>query len=244
MFQHVKAAFDLDLPRSEKFVLVALSRYADAEGYCYPGIERLARDTSSNERTVMRAIKSLVKRGLVEKEIRSTSRGRSSNGYQLRLGQQHDIDDTQPDTMSSCPPAQQNTTLATRDAKPATRKPKLDYEAFRVYWNENIPPHWTSCRVINKDRKTLIDKLARDVGVDHAFDAFAAAVRYVTNDEWWLAKADISIQNVMTNGKVIDYAEKQLAIEARGNISGEQVASTVQAVGYYNAILEDDYAKN
>ena len=95
----MKIAFDLDIPSSEKLVLVALSRYADAEGACYPSIARLARDTSFTTNTVTRCVGMLSRRGLIEKCARSTSRGRTSNSYTLRLGQQSVTDDTQTVTL-------------------------------------------------------------------------------------------------------------------------------------------------
>jgi len=99
MFTHIKIAFDLDIPSSEKLVLIALSCHADAEGACYPSISRLAQDTSLTTRTVTRCVGMLSRRGLIEKRARSTPQGRTSNSYTLRLGQQSVTDDTQTVTL-------------------------------------------------------------------------------------------------------------------------------------------------
>jgi DNA-binding transcriptional ArsR family regulator len=69
----------------EKFVLVTLAQYADAEGYCYPGQGKLARLTEMGERTVRDHLASLEQQGLVESEERRQKDGRrTSNGYWLK----------------------------------------------------------------------------------------------------------------------------------------------------------------
>ncbi len=45
-------------PSNAKFILVALSNYADEAGYCYPSQARLARDTGQSERSVRRHLAS------------------------------------------------------------------------------------------------------------------------------------------------------------------------------------------
>lgn len=55
----------LDLPSSEKFVLLALADNANDEGECWPSIQTIARKTNLSERTVQRAIIDLEERRLV-----------------------------------------------------------------------------------------------------------------------------------------------------------------------------------
>ena len=58
--KHMNKALALPLPTREKFVLVALSRYANNEDdTCYPGIIKLAELTGFCPKTVQRAVKTL-----------------------------------------------------------------------------------------------------------------------------------------------------------------------------------------
>jgi len=244
MFTHIKSALDLDIPSSEKLVLVALSRYADAEGACYPGIGRLAQDTSLTTRTVTSCVGALSRRGLIEKRTRSTSRGRTSNSYILRLGQQSEIDDTQTDTISHSRLPRENNELAILETKPVKRQRKPDYDAFKDYWNAVIPPHWAQCIKITDTRQRLIKKLYEDVGAADAFDVFAAGVGFCVNDGWWLGKDGISIENIMSNGKLVGFAEKQQAKDASGGVTGQQVARVTAPANDLAAVLADDYGHN
>jgi hypothetical protein len=60
----------LQLPDSEKIVLLALADCANDEGHCWPGMTSLCRKTSKSDRTVQQAIQALVGRGhLTRREI-------------------------------------------------------------------------------------------------------------------------------------------------------------------------------
>ncbi len=52
--------FDKALPTNEKFILLALARYADKGHHAFPSIERLAYDTALSTRSVQDILKSLV----------------------------------------------------------------------------------------------------------------------------------------------------------------------------------------
>lgn len=57
--------WSIDLPDSEKIVLLALADSANDEGQCWPSMATLARKCSKTDRTVQAAIKSLVAAGHV-----------------------------------------------------------------------------------------------------------------------------------------------------------------------------------
>jgi hypothetical protein len=62
--------WDLDLPDSDKIVLLALADCANDEGHCWPGIASLVRKCSKGERTVQASIKRLVDAGhLTRREV-------------------------------------------------------------------------------------------------------------------------------------------------------------------------------
>lgn len=76
-------AFKQDLPMNEKFVLVALADYADENFTCYPSYAKTAERVNCHRTTVIKLIKKLVGRGVLE--IISSSSGRSSNRYKIVL---------------------------------------------------------------------------------------------------------------------------------------------------------------
>ena len=55
---------------SEKFLLVVLANYADADFSCWPSVKRLCADTGMGERTVQRSLKALEAAGLVKRDER------------------------------------------------------------------------------------------------------------------------------------------------------------------------------
>ena len=57
------AVWDIDLPDSQKIVLLALADCANDEGLAWPSISTMARKCSKSERTVQSVIKELVAAG-------------------------------------------------------------------------------------------------------------------------------------------------------------------------------------
>ncbi|MES2782936.1 MAG: helix-turn-helix domain-containing protein [Pseudomonadota bacterium] len=76
------AAWDMDIPSTEKMVLLCLCDYADENGKsCYPSIATLAKRTSKNARTVQRALRWLEKSKICD----SHERAGTSTNYTLNL---------------------------------------------------------------------------------------------------------------------------------------------------------------
>jgi Helix-turn-helix domain len=64
------AVWSMDLPDSEKIVLLALADCANDEGHCWPSMATLAKKCSKSDRTVQASIKSLVDAGhLTRREV-------------------------------------------------------------------------------------------------------------------------------------------------------------------------------
>ena len=53
----VKAAWDLDIPYTEKFILICLCDHADDNGMCWPSVARIVEKTGVCERAVQRCLK-------------------------------------------------------------------------------------------------------------------------------------------------------------------------------------------
>lgn len=73
-------AADPCLSSTQRHVLVALARYADAEGRCFPSIERLRRDTGKGRNAIVEAINGLERAGRIS--VVRGGQGRS-NRYRL-----------------------------------------------------------------------------------------------------------------------------------------------------------------
>lgn len=65
------AAWGADLPASEKLVLLALADNANDEGHCWPSATTIARKCGQGERTVRRAVQSLIAKGHLSQRQRS-----------------------------------------------------------------------------------------------------------------------------------------------------------------------------
>ena len=78
----MSTAWDMDIPSTEKMVLLCLCDYADDNGRsCYPAISTLAKRTSKNARTVQRALRWLEKSGVCN----SHERAGTSTNYTVNL---------------------------------------------------------------------------------------------------------------------------------------------------------------
>lgn len=75
-----------EIPSGPRFTLVALAKFADAEGHCHPGQQRLVEMTGQSERTVRNHLGWLEQRGYIHRRRRYREDGsRSSDGYVLQV---------------------------------------------------------------------------------------------------------------------------------------------------------------
>lgn len=109
------AAWELDIPLTEKMVLLCLCDHANDSGHCWPSIARMAAKCSVSERTVQRAIKSLNDRGIVSWD---DVPGRS---HRFVIDPRHIVtpDTVSPLTMTTKPPTQCHPTPDTVSPKPS-----------------------------------------------------------------------------------------------------------------------------
>lgn len=75
MLARIKWVHGLALGAQEKLVLYTLAAYTNSAGWCFPGVERMARDTQLSERTVQYALRVL--EGLALVRVRREARGRT-----------------------------------------------------------------------------------------------------------------------------------------------------------------------
>lgn len=83
-------AFSVELSPGPKFTLLALANFADEDGDCYPGQERLAQMTGQDVRTIQRHLKAMEESGILTRrhqyrEDAGGRGGRTSDRYRLML---------------------------------------------------------------------------------------------------------------------------------------------------------------
>ena len=61
----MSAAWEMDIPQSEKMVLLCLCDHANDAGECWPSVARLAGKCSVSDRTVQKSIQALKSRGIL-----------------------------------------------------------------------------------------------------------------------------------------------------------------------------------
>ena len=134
-------AWDMDIPSTEKMVLLCLCDYADDNGRsCYPAISTLAKRTSKNARTVQRALRWLEK----SKICVSNTRAGTSTDYTINLAAFVTHDKMSPLTKTTqrgdtTPPNPSRTTKLVKDKsltnKHATKIAKPDGVDQNI-WND------------------------------------------------------------------------------------------------------------
>lgn len=163
----------LELPDSEKIVLLALADCANDEGHCWPGMKSLVKKCSKTDRTIQGAIQSLCDKGhLTRREVP----GKGCN-YTV-----HPRRDFAPEETS--PPKGTTQTPEAASGKPSRTiitGAKAPYEAVIETWNEasktsGIP----QVRVLNNSRKQMLGLRLKE----HGLTTMLEAVRRVHASPW------------------------------------------------------------
>ena len=109
------AAWELDIPQTEKMVLLCLCDHANDDGECWPSVARMARKCSVSQRTVQRAIQSLKDKSILDWH---DVPGRS---HKFTIDPRRIVtpDTVSPLTMTTKPPTQCHPTPDTVSPKPS-----------------------------------------------------------------------------------------------------------------------------
>lgn len=84
--EHMSMVFQAEgLNGAQKVLLLAYANYTDAHGYCWPGVARLAADTGTSTRTVIRTRKELEARNLLRHQRRTRDGRPTTNLYRINL---------------------------------------------------------------------------------------------------------------------------------------------------------------
>lgn len=183
------------LDHREKLVMLILADYSDAEGWSYPGRQKLVKRSGMSDSTVYRIINRLEEKGFLTQVRRYTEDGvRTSNGYQLlpeRLAVNLTGDVTRqneggyPSTVTAYEPSEE----------PPEERKKRAKETLREL---PLPSDWEPTEEHRK--KALASGLDLDHEVElfrlHAETHGRTAKRWNSAFSMWLVKAASKMSNV------------------------------------------------
>lgn len=162
-------AWDMDIPSTEKMVLLCLCDYADDNGRsCYPAISTLAKRTSKNARTVQRALRWLEKSKICD--IRE--RAGTSTDYTINLASFVTPDKMSPLTKTTrrgdtTPPNPSRTTNVVKDKSLTTIRakpfPKPDGVEQNI-WNDFLDLRKAKRAPLSNTALEAIEREAASVG--------------------------------------------------------------------------------
>jgi hypothetical protein len=194
--------WELDLPDSDKIVLLALADCANDEGHCWPSVASLVRKCSKSERTIQAAIKRLVDEGLL---VRREVPGKGCNYTVLpRTGAKSA---PRSDNGGATPAPAQGTTrtpAAAADKPSVTVNTEAKASSLRVvdHYNQVAEKHgWPRVRVLDASRRQTLRLRERAHGADaliEAIDAMAASpfIRGEGRKGTWRPDFDFLLQPV------------------------------------------------
>jgi len=173
--------FDQELPPTPKLVLLVLADHADDKGFCFPGVDTIARRASVSERTLTRVLASLEENGYIARSRRHLSNGnRTSDGYLLTPDKATEWRVDQPPSETDQPP-----TVA------ATEEPPVEPPVNTTRRARQLPSdlEWNTAHSVKA--------MARHVDVEVEFEKFkdyhlARATKFVDWDRafhTWLNNA-------------------------------------------------------
>jgi hypothetical protein len=165
----MSAVWDLDLPDSDKIVLLALADCANDEGHCWPSVASLVRKCSKSERTIQGCIKRLVDEGLL---IRREVLGKGCNYTVLpkRTAAPAPRNDGAP---AKTAPAQGTTptpaAAADKPSRTITSEAKAPELRVIDVWNELPKVH--KVRVLDNSRKQMLRLRIKAHGLETMLEA-------------------------------------------------------------------------
>jgi len=177
--------WDLDLPDSDKIVLLALADCANDEGHCWPSVASLVRKCSKSERTIQGSIKRLVDDGLL------TRREVPGKGCNYTV-----LPQKQPRPAEAAPPQGTTQTPAAAADKPSvTINSEAKAPEIRVIESWNELPKVHKVRVLDNSRKQMLRLRIKAHGLETMLEAVALVGRskFLRGEEGDGRRADINI---------------------------------------------------
>jgi hypothetical protein len=165
----MSAVWDLDLPDSDKIVLLALADCANDEGHCWPSVASLVRKCSKSERTIQGCIKRLVDEGLL---IRREVLGKGCN-YTVLPKRAATTAPRNGYAPAKAAPAQGTTgtpaAAADKPSRTITSEAKAPELRVIDVWNELPKVH--KVRVLDNSRKQMLRLRIKAHGLETMLEA-------------------------------------------------------------------------
>lgn len=158
--------WEMELPDSEKIVLLALADCANDEGHCWPGMRSLTKKCCKSDRTVQLAIKMLCAKGhLTRREVA----GKGCN-YTVHPIVKLADPRTGCAPEATTPPKPATSTPEATSGKPSrTIKPSAEAEVSELQdaWNaESKTSGLHECRTMNNSRKQMARLRIKEHGLE------------------------------------------------------------------------------
>jgi hypothetical protein len=187
------AVWELDLPDSDKIVLLALADCANNEGHCWPSVASLVRKCSKSERTIQGCIKRLVEEGLL---IRREVLGKGCN-YTVLPTRGAKAAPRSDSTGAGSAPAQGTTQTPAAAADKPSRTINSEAKApeLRVIESWNELPKVHKVRILDNSRKQMLRLRIKAHGLETMLEAVRLVGRspFLRGEAGDGRKADINI---------------------------------------------------
>jgi hypothetical protein len=180
------AAWELDIPQTEKMVLLCLCDHANDDGECWPSVARMARKCSVSQRTVQRAIQSLKDKSILDWH---DVPGRS---HKFTIDPRRIVtpDTVSPLTMTTKPPTQCHPTPDTVSPKPSITI-KEPSKVNRVAKPEGVTDEvWDDWRRVRKTPITATVLKRMETEAAKIGWTLAEAITEAAGSSWQGFKAD------------------------------------------------------
>lgn len=178
----IRWAFDQEPKTSgAKFVLVAIARHADENGYAYPGQTTLSRLTGLCERAVRGHLSDLEAEGFIRRTERRRKGYRTSNGITL-VGPKECF--KRPADSASLP-ATIDKTPANDNRQNLPPKPEVQPATIDNSYRQNLPPNSSKNIVNNKPSKQRYSDSADELARHRAKSRGKPATPQVAIDAMW-----------------------------------------------------------
>lgn len=195
----MSAVWDIDLPDSDKIVLLALADCANDEGHCWPSVASLVRKCSKSERTIQGSIKRLVDEGhLTRREVPGKGCNYTVHPHKKRIPAPEEAAGR-----SDCGAQGTTGTPAAAADKPSrTINSEAKASSQRVIDRYNQAAKkckWPLVRVLDASRRQTLRLRLKDPGEDALIEAIGAMedsawLRGIGRDTKWRPDFDFLLQ--------------------------------------------------
>lgn len=168
------AVWEIDLPDSDKIVLLALADCANDEGHCWPSVASLVRKCSKSERTIQGCIKRLVDEGhLTRREVVGKGCNYTVHPNRSRVAPRSD------NTPAKFAPPQRTTqtpaAAADKPSRTINSEAKASSERVVARWKELAGKGIVvDVRVLDASRRQQLRLREKEVGLDGLLKAIDA----------------------------------------------------------------------